>query len=268
MNDNYIDTNKRAWEEAYDHAPDTYKDIVGRLKQDTTTFLNPLLMQELKEESLQGTTIGQLCCNNGRELLSIGMTYQADRMIGFDLAENMVNDANRSARQLGVNATFVASDVLRISAEYDQTFDALFILIGAITWIHDLNQLFAVVSRLLKPGGTLILIDGHPVPMMFAIEGEDEFDPSNPYALKHSYFKDTPFVDTDGMYYMTKTTYESQPFTSHTHPLMNIINALITNDLIIKHFVELDEDYLDNFPELNHQGIPLTFAIKAKRTQS
>jgi hypothetical protein len=49
---------------------------------------------------------------------------------------------------------------------------------------------------------------------------------------------------------------------------MNIINALITNDLIIKHFVELDEDYLDNFPELNHQGIPLTFAIKAKRTQS
>lgn len=266
MEHDYINGNKRAWEQAYDHAPESYKDIVTRLRHDPRACLNRLLVDELKDVDLKEATIGQLCCNNGRELLSIGLSYEAGRMVGFELAENMVQDANRSAMELGVDATFVAGDVLRIPSTYNNTFDALFILIGAITWFHDLNLLFAVASRLLKEGGRLILVDGHPVPMMFAIEGDDEYNPDQPYTLQHSYFKDTPFVEGDGMYYMTKRSYVSLPFTSHTHPLMDILNGMITNNLSIRHVVEIDEDYLENFPELDGKGIPLTLAIHAVKS--
>ena len=47
-------------------------------------------------------TIGQFCCNNGRELLSLVKCGRAKKGIGFDIAENQVAFANEKAKELNL----------------------------------------------------------------------------------------------------------------------------------------------------------------------
>ena len=85
-------------------------------------YLDKELVEELGHYDLQGKTIAQFCCNNGRELLSL-CKMGAERAVGFDIAENMVSFANEAAEQLRLNCTFVATDILEIAGSYYGMFD-------------------------------------------------------------------------------------------------------------------------------------------------
>ena len=68
----YVQGNKEAWEEAFDRrSPEWGSDIVETVKTEKLPFLGRELAAELEQLNLTGKTVGQFCCNNGRELLSI-----------------------------------------------------------------------------------------------------------------------------------------------------------------------------------------------------
>lgn len=257
----YIKSNKEAWEESFEFRKDGWGDeICDKLKKNEL-YLEKELIEELENINFHGKTVGQFCCNNGRELLSL-MQLGAEKGVGFDIAENMVAYANRTACRLNSNCIFVACNILDIEEKYYDSFDYILVAIGAMCWFKDLVLLFEKVSKCLKKGGKLIINEMHPLADMLATQGEDEFDPENPKKIVYSYYRNEPWIETDGMFYMTSRNFKSKTtFYSYSHKFSDIVNGLSINNIFIKKLRELENDIVELFPHLNNQGIPLSYIL-------
>jgi SAM-dependent methyltransferase len=115
----------------------------------------------------------------------------------------MVEYANANAAKLGFDCEFVATDILKIDSSYHNRFDYIFITIGALTWFEDLVPFFRKVADCLKPGGSVILHEMHPVANMFAAAGESNYDGTAPNKAVNSYFKSDPWVENHGIAYIS-----------------------------------------------------------------
>jgi hypothetical protein len=63
----YVTTNRKAWEEAFDNRKPAWgDDIVSRIRDNGQLFLEPELLDEIHLIDLKDKTIGQFCCNNGQ----------------------------------------------------------------------------------------------------------------------------------------------------------------------------------------------------------
>ena len=68
----YIEGNKAAWEEAFDNRDTSWgADITERIQNEEYPFFEKEMVDVLRKINTEGKTIGQFCCNNGRELLSL-----------------------------------------------------------------------------------------------------------------------------------------------------------------------------------------------------
>lgn len=261
----YIKSNKAAWEEAFESRSEEWgKNKAEKFQNEAFPYLEPEFIEVLQQEDLKGKTIGQFCCNDGREILSI-MKAGAEKGIGFDIAENMIASANKDAEALGINCEFYATDILQIDEKYDENFDYIFITIGAITWFKDLGMLFKKVAECLKPGGKVMLYEIHPVTNMLAASGEENFNPEHPKEMNNSYFRQEPWIENSGMGYLSGGSYESKTFYSYSHTLEAIFTGLIQNDMKLKVFKEYEKDVSEMFRELSGSGIPLSYILIAEK---
>jgi len=107
--DHYIEGNKAAWEEAFNNRAASWgADITERIQKEDYPFFNEDTRNVLKQIHMEGAVIGQFCCNNGRELLSLVKSGKARKGIGFDIAENQVLFANEKAKELQLPCMFEA----------------------------------------------------------------------------------------------------------------------------------------------------------------
>ena len=68
----YIEGNKAAWEEAFDNRDASWgADITERIQKEEYPFFEKETVDILRNIDIEGKTVGQFCCNNGRELLSL-----------------------------------------------------------------------------------------------------------------------------------------------------------------------------------------------------
>ncbi len=263
----YIDDNKLAWEEAFENRyPGWGENVADKLANQYLPFFSQDMIDELKALNLQGKTIAQFACNNGRELLS-AMQLGPEYGYGFDIAENFLNQGREIAEKIGrKNVEFVAGNLLDIDKKYNNTFDLIFFTIGAIPWFENLCDLFSVVLRCLKPGGKLLIQDFHPFVDMLLMPGEEGYDPLNKLKMGYSYFRSEPWIENKGMGYISPQ-YQSKTFTSFTHTLSAIINSLIKSGITIRKFNEYDYD-LGMIDELDGKGFPLSFILMAEKPSS
>lgn len=261
----YISDNKQAWEEAFENrVPGWGDDHADALASQTLPFFNQDMIAVLKSLDLKGKTIAQFGCNNGRELLS-AMQLGAAHGIGFDLTENFVGQARQIAEKIGCkNVDFVTTNLLEIDETYHNRFDLIFFTIGAITWFKDLNELFTVVSKCLKSNGMLLVNDFHPFMEMLPFPGEEGYDPDHLGRVTYSYFRKEPWIENDGMSYITPEYY-SKTFTSFSHTLSEIFTALIESGISIKKFLEFDYD-LGMTEVYNGLGLSLSFILLGEKT--
>lgn len=263
--EDYIKGNKEAWEEAFRMRQASWgADIAQRVTNESYAFFNRDTVQALEKYDLKGRTIGQFCCNNGRELLSLVKTAGAKAGIGFDIAENMVCFANERAKELNLPCTFVASDVLKIDDSYADLFDFVLITIGALCWFRDLKAFFAVVSKCMKKGGVIIINEQHPALNMLADEGDEEYDRAHPMNFVFSYF-DHVWINNGGMRYIVGKSYASKTFTDYTHTVSDIVGAMCANHMVITDMREFQYDISGGFEHLNHRGFPLSLIIEGRR---
>lgn len=260
----YIKNNKAAWEEAFERrlpnwGDDNYKILMdGKLP-----FFNADVISEIEKTDLKGKTIAQFCCNNGRELLSL-MQLNPSYGVGFDIAENIIEQAKETARKANIiNCDFVAADILDIDKSYHNKFDFIFFTIGAITWFKDLTLLFEKVSKCLKPNGLLLINDFHPFINMLPLPHEDCFDGENLNKIAYSYFRKEPWIENSGMGYMTPE-YESKTFTSFSHTLSDIVNSVITAGLAVKKLNEYNYD-IGMTNAYDNKGYPLSYILLAQK---
>ena len=262
--DNYIEGNKAAWEEAFDKRDASWgADITERIIKEEYAFFNEETIAVLKTIDTEGKVIGQFCCNNGRELLSLVKSGKAAKGIGFDIAENQVAFANEKAKELDLPCEFVAANIYDIDDSYKGYFDIVLITIGALCWFDDLDRFFAVIAKCMKPGAVIVINEQHPCTNMLTTQGEELYDPNHRLECHYSYFEHE-WTGNEGMYYMTLKSYESKMFTDYTHSMAEIMSGMCNNGIVITGLQEFDHDLSGGFTELDNSGYPLSMIIQGK----
>jgi SAM-dependent methyltransferase len=261
----YIEENKAAWEEAFDNRDSSWgSDITERIQKEDYPFFNAEMVDVLRSIDTKDKVIGQFCCNNGRELLSLVKSGKASKGVGFDIAENQVAFANEKAKELNLPCEFEAVNIYDIDDRYREQFDIVIITIGALCWFEDLNRYFEIVAKCMKPGGMIVINEQHPYTNMLAAEGDEEFDPEHRTECHFSYFEHE-WTGNGGMYYMTLKNYHSKTFTDFTHSMSEIISGMCSNGIVITGLQEFDYDISGGFAPIDHNGFPLSMIIQGKK---
>ena len=261
----YIEGNKAAWEEAFDNRDASWgADIAARIQKEDYPFFEKEMADILRNIETEGAVVGQFCCNNGRELLSLVKSGRAAKGTGFDIAENQVAFANEKAEELHLPCVFEAVNVYDIDDRYREQFDVVIITIGALCWFQDLNRFFAVVAGCMKPGAVIVIHEQHPCTNMLATEGEEPYDPEHRMECRYSYFEHE-WSGNEGMYYMTLKNYHSKTFTDYTHPMSEIISGMCNAGIVVTGLQEFDHDISGGFTAIDRSGYPLSMIIQGKK---
>lgn len=261
------ESNRRAWNEATPHHQQ-HRTINLREKfaEPGYSYLDPIETAKLKEIGLAGKRVAQLCCNNGREILSI-VNLGAVEGVGFDISDAAVAEAEELAKVAGTCCRFVRTDIYDIGPEWDSRFDIVYITIGALSWMPDLDRFFAVAARLLAPGGSLVIYEQHPFMYLYPNTTDPEYDPDNELTAMFSYFRTDPWVEDEGIDYVGKTTYESSTSYSYTQKISDILNPIASHGLVLREFTEYPHDVSSIWSHLEkYHMIPLSYFLVAQKS--
>jgi SAM-dependent methyltransferase len=259
----YTQDNRKAWNDAVP------KHQAARAGHWDTFFAKPgaVLQQEPELAKLQplveGKCIAQLCCSNGIELLSL-INLGAKEVVGFDISDENIKEAEGRSRKLNFNVEYHCCDVYEIPAKYDSRFDLIYLTVGALGWLPDLNLFFAKVATLLKPGGSVFIYEMHP---MTDILNDDRNPDVHPLQVTQPYFSSKPYTNFDSLDYIGRTRDSGLKKHWFTHTLTSLFSSLIGNDISIVQFEEFEHDISKVFPLLESQnaGIPLSYILIGKK---
>ena len=221
---------------------------------------------------MTGQDLIHLQCHIGLDTLSLARL--GARVTGVDFSEPAVRAAAELARDIGIDATFVTSDVYDAPAAVNhRTFDIVYTGVGALCWIPDMERWARVVHDLLRPGGQLYLFEFHPVKWM--IEG------SAPHGIE---ILDNYFTPPEGYREAGAVTYAdtsiasaATPTVQWNHPFGEVVTALAQTGLRIESLRELDRDVLGLWDGMERTedgmwrmppdtpSVPLMYVLRAHR---
>lgn len=220
---------------------------------------------------MRGLDLVHLQCHFGLDTLPFARV--GARVTGLDFSAQAIAKARELARTTGLEdvARFVEGDVLHAAEVLaPETFDVVFVSLGALCWLPSVGQWAEQVSALLRPGGRLYIHDVHPLAWALA---DDE------PRLAHSYFEEAdPYVaDDDGSYADGDGRVEHTRHYEWNHSLGEIITAVLEAGLRLDRLTEHDWTVSPHYPWLietsPHQWttppgvprMPLTFTLLASK---
>jgi SAM-dependent methyltransferase len=272
MNETYFDANRRAWDERTQiHVRDTTGFYTVAQVLAGEDKLGPIEAAEIGAiEALRGV---HLQCHFGLD--TICLSRRGAQMTGLDFSPEAIRTARDMAAKTGQRIEFVEANVYDARAALKGEFDFAFVTWGAINWLPDIHGWARVVASLLKPGGWLYVLEGHPVTLCLEqIDGR--LVPHFPYRSA----PDTPVVNDNATTYNgDPTVLKNQRMYEWMHPLSDIQNGLIEAGMRIEWLHEHDSLAWQLFPmmrrcadgnyrlppEMPH--LPLSFSIRASRIE-
>lgn len=255
--------NRANWDDRVPiHLASSFYDLDGfRAGADT---LRPFESAEVGD--VAGEQLVHLQCHIGLDTLS--WARRGALVSGLDFSAPAIEAASSLAAELGIDATFVVSDVYDAVAAFDgQQFDIVYTGIGALVWLPDIPRWARVVADLLSPGGFVYLVEGHPFAHVL--------DDSSGSKVVRDYFDAGPRVE-DYPY-----SYTDGPALDHTrqvefqHGIGEIITSLVDAGLRIEFLHEYDFDAFRRFDALQRQSdgtyrflpgqarVPMMFSLRA-----
>lgn len=233
------------WESARASNRDNWEDRVplhekayGISDLDDTDYLTEIVRTDLAALQpfvpggrVEGLDVCHLQCHIGTDTLSLARA--GAQVTGVDFSPAALESAAKLAQRLGLEATWIETDVLEARAAVEGHFDLVYTSIGTITWLPDLDRWAAQVSGLLRAGGLFYIRDGHPA--LYALD-----EHADGLQLKYPYFGNGRAQVWDD-----ESTYAGDGKVAHSrtyqwaHPLSDILNSLIRAGLQILRF---DED--------------------------
>jgi 2-polyprenyl-3-methyl-5-hydroxy-6-metoxy-1,4-benzoquinol methylase len=132
----------------------------------------PIRLADYEREevgTVEGRTLLHLQCHFGLDTLSwarLGAT-----VTGMDFSEEAIAAARALAAELGIAATFIASDLYRLPEVLDEQFDIVYTSRGVLGWLPDIAAWGRVAAQFVRPGGFLYVTEIHPVPMSSRARG-------------------------------------------------------------------------------------------------
>ncbi|NUY79825.1 class I SAM-dependent methyltransferase [Flavobacterium sp. MAH-1] len=257
----YLDINRKTWNEKVNvHVnSDFYK------QQDFLDGKNTL--QQIEFELLgnvKDKRILHLQCHFGQDTISLAR--MGATTVGVDFSDKAIDVAEKLAKDLDADASFICSDIYDLPNRMYQEFDIVFTSYGTIGWLPDLDKWAKVISHFLKPGGKFVFAEFHPVIWMY----DDDFS-----KITYNYFKSDPILEESTGTYAEKESDIVNKTISWNHSLSEVFTSLISNGLTIQKFNEYDYSPYDCFNQteefepgkfrIKHLGnhIPMVYSITA-----
>ncbi len=209
---------------------------------DVPAFLNGKTSLKSYELDLLGDVSGKkilhLQCHFGQDSLSLAR--MGAQVVGVDLADKAIEQANAFRQQLQLDASFVCCDIFEADQFINEQFDIVFTSYGTIGWLPQLDRWGEIISHFLKPGGQLVFVEFHPVMWML--------DDASFTQLTYSYFNVHTFEEIVTTTYSDGPGHEPLVSFSWNHSLSEVFNALLQQQLAITDFREYPTSPYDCFP--------------------
>ncbi len=246
----YLKLNLANWN---DRAAIHYKDEAGgyRVKEFLEGADNLHDIEDREIGDVSGKRIAHLQCHFGIDTLCLAR--RGASCVGLDFSPVAIAAARELQTQTGLDAKFVEGNVYDARALIEGEFDMVYVTWGAIYWLPDIARWARVVASLLKPGGTLYLLEGHP-----SLMTHDDMSPE----LKLRYDWRTP--EAQPLVFDETTTYtgDTAPIANTVthgwnHPLSDIITGVIRSGMRL--------DWLNEHEELAWEFSPIMQVKEGKR---
>lgn len=269
--DKHTEQNLRHWNEVTPiHAKSRFYDVKG-FKAGRCTLMS-VEREELGD--VKGKTLLHLQCHFGMDTMS--WARLGAKVTGVDFSDKAIELAKSLSKELGIEAEFLCCNIYELPRVLKGEYDIVFTSYGILCWLPDLKKWAQIITHFLKPGGTFYIIEGHPFNTVFENERY-----TKELKVRYSYFHSSEPTkwEPDGTY-ADKDAKVTNPSYEWTHPLSNIINALISAGLQIEFLHEFPYWCEDHFPfmEKGQDGwwrlkggketIPLMFSLKATKLTS
>ena len=252
--------NRDAWDASARLHQDGFQTSLAKASQPGYSELDACLTETLQALSPKGKRAVQICCNNGREILSL-KALGAVPVLGIDQSRAFLDQAEQLARAMGSDCQFLCADIYDLPAETPRDLDLALITIGVFGWMPDLTRFFAVVADLLAPGGQLVIYETHPMLEMFDPASTQPFTPSI------SYFQDGPDIDDVAITYDGPTGEKAGISYWYVHTMGAIVTAAIKAGLTIERLTEHPhsnrETEFDIYEGRDAQ-VPMSFTLVAR----
>lgn len=229
--------------------------------------VNPLNEIELNLlGDVKGKSILHLQCHFGQD--SIALNRLGAKVTGIDLSDQAIAKAQELATICKTDTQFVRSDVYDLPNQLACQFDMVFTSYGTIGWLPDLDRWATVINHFLKPGGSFVMADFHPVIWMF------DDDLKN---ITYRYFKSEAIVENDSATYGNPDAEFQATSVGWNHGMSEIIGSLLDQGLQLTHFSEYDYCPYACFKNMEKIGnrkfrfkdhrdkLPLVYALVAKK---
>jgi SAM-dependent methyltransferase len=214
----YLDINQSAWDSRTTiHVDSDFYDVRGFLAGKTS--LNEIELSELGD--VNGRSLLHLQCHFGLDTLS--WARRGAIVTGVDLSPVAIREAKILAEKSAIDASFITSDVYEFGLNNNDTWDFVFSSYGAVCWLPDIKRWAQTVAGCLKPGGIFYLAEFHPV-----------YDLISGYPYFH---RTDPSVE-DEQTYTENAPPETSSVVTWSHPVSEVINALIGAGIDILKFNE------------------------------
>ena len=256
----YFDANKELWNQrTMVHKDSDFYDLKGF--KEGKSVLTPIELGELGD--VKGKSMLHLQCHFGMD--SLDWARRGAKVTGVDLSDLAISEANKLNNELGLDATFICSNVYDLKEHLSGKFDIVFTSYGVVGWLPDLDKWASIISHFLKPGGTFYMAEFHPVVWIF----DEEFT-----HVKY-YYDNREVIVTEGLgtYTDRNADIKGKEY-SWNHSISEVLNALIKQGIRIEQFNEFNYSPYPCFNNVvqNEEGnywikgmegkIPMVYSVK------
>ena len=263
---NYIAKNRNSWNARTEHHYNSeFYNVAGFISGKTS--LNTIELHMIGD--VAGKKILHLQCHFGQDTLSLARL--GAQVTGVDLSDKAINKAKELAKEIELDAAFICSDIYDLPNHLTEQFDIVFTSYGTIGWLPDLNKWGEIVSQFLKPNGTFIFVEFHPVVWMF----DDDFQ-----KVSYNYFNDGAIIETESGTYADRSADISGEYVMWNHAMSAVISSLLNNGLSLQLIQEFDYSPYNCFRHtvefepgkfrIKHMEnkIPMVYAIAANKSNN
>lgn len=231
----YININRKTWNNKTEvHVSSDFYDNENFLKGKSS--LNSIELDLLGD--VLGKRILHLQCHFGQDSLSLAR--MGALVTGVDLSDRAIDKALEFNQKLGLNASFICSDIYDLPQHLNDQFDIVYTSYGTIGWLPDLDKWAKVISHFLKPKGKFIFVEFHPVIWMY----DDHFK-----EIQYNYFNTEPIIEVGQGTYADKEAPIETNSVCWNHPTSEVINSIVHSGLEINSFLEYDYSPYNCFNE-------------------
>lgn len=245
--------NKEAWDEEHVDAwverfgsPEDYAEKIKKAPEAILGALKPYL------ENIGDSKILNIMGSNGNK--AVALAVMGSEVTVVDFSESNKAYALNLAKAAGVSLDYRCADVLTFDG--NGAYDIAFAEMGILHYFEDLIPFYGTVYRALKPGGSFIIRDFHPVSTKL-ISSRGSTAKVRKHKVDGDYFSDA-LIEKKVSY--GKYSGEAQTATVY---LRNwTLGEIVTSAVKIGFKVEalIEEPNLSS--EIFDKGIPKTFVLK------